>query len=252
MAKIRVENLSKVYVTNGRKVEALRGLSLEIKEGEFFGIVGPTGCGKTTLLNLIAGLEKPTEGTILINGREVEGPGFDRGMLFQEGALLPWRNVIKNVEFGLEIKGVDKRKREEISRKYLALVGLEGFEDSYPYELSGGMLQRTALARVLTFEPEILLMDEPFAAVDALTREKLQDEILRIWEKTRKTIVFVTHSIDEIIYLSDRVAVLTGRPARAKKIINIELPRPRREARKSRQFAAYRDEIWNLLKGEVS
>jgi NitT/TauT family transport system ATP-binding protein len=252
MAKIRVENLSKVYVTNGRKVEALRGLSLEIKEGEFFGIVGPSGCGKTTLLNLIAGLEKPTEGTILINGREVEGPGFDRGMLFQEGALLPWRNVIKNVEFGLEIKGVDKRKRGEISRKYLALVGLEGFEDSYPYELSGGMLQRTALARVLTFEPEILLMDEPFAAVDALTREKLQDEILRIWEKTRKTIVFVTHSIDEIIYLSDRVAVLTGRPARAKKIINIELPRPRREARKSQQFAAYRDEIWNLLKGEVS
>lgn len=251
MSKIRVKDLGKVFLSDGREVAALRGLSLEVEEGEFFGIVGPSGCGKTTLLNLIAGLEEPTEGAIFIDGSEVKGPGFERGMLFQEGALLPWRSVMKNIEFGLEIRGIDKEEREGIARKYLNMVGLGGFEESYPHELSGGMAQRTALARVLTFDPEVLLMDEPFASVDALTREKLQEELLRIWEETKKTVVFVTHSIDEIVYLSDRVAVLTARPARVKEIVEIDLPRPRREVRASPQFSEFRDKIWNMLRSEM-
>ncbi len=249
--KIRIEKLSKIFHTHGREIEVLKELSLEVREGEFFGVVGPTGCGKTTLLNLIAGLEEPSEGAIFIDGEELKGPGFDRGMLFQEGALLPWRNLVKNIEFGMEIKGIEKKKRNELAIKYLKMVGLEGFEESYPYQLSGGMIQRAALARVLTFEPDILLMDEPFASVDALTREKLQEELLRIWQVTKKTILFVTHSIDEIIYLSDRVAVLTSRPARVKDILEINASRPRTEFRMSKEFSDYRNRIWKLLKSEI-
>lgn len=249
--KISVKDLEKVFQSDGRAVTALKGLSFEIREGEFFGIVGPSGCGKTTLLNLIGGIEQPTAGSISVNGSGVEGPGSDRGMLFQEGALLPWRTAIKNVEFGLEIKGIEKKERAGIAGKYLKLVGLEGFEDSYPYELSGGMMQRVALARVLTFDPDILLMDEPFASVDALTREGLQNELLKIWGETEKTIVFVTHSIDEVIYLSDRIAVLSARPGRVKEVVDINLPRPGEGTRTSPEFAGYRDQIWNILKGEV-
>jgi NitT/TauT family transport system ATP-binding protein len=249
--KISIKNLGKVFQSDGRAVTALKGLSLEIKEGEFFGIVGPSGCGKTTLLNLIGGIEEPTGGSISINGSEVRGPGFDRGMLFQEGALLPWRTATKNVEFGLEIKGIDDKEREEIAEKYLRMVGLEGFEESYPYELSGGMMQRVALARVLSFDPNILLMDEPFASVDALTREGLQNELLKIWTGTKKTIVFVSHSIDEVIYLSDRIAVLGARPGSVKEIVDITLPRPREGTRTSQEFANLRDRIWDILKEEV-
>lgn len=249
--KICVKDLEKVFQSDGRAVTALKDLSFEIEEGEFFGIVGPSGCGKTTLLNLIGGIEQPTSGSISINGSEVDGPGFDRGMLFQEGALLPWRTASKNIEFGMEIKGMKADERGEISRKYLKLVGLEGFEDSYPHELSGGMMQRVALARVLTFDPDILLMDEPFASVDALTREGLQNELLKIWEETKKTIVFVTHSIDEVIYLSDRIAVMSARPGRVKEVVEINLPRPREGTRTSPEFAGLRDKIWDILKEEV-
>ncbi|MEE9594229.1 MAG: ABC transporter ATP-binding protein, partial [Candidatus Hydrothermarchaeales archaeon] len=208
MAKIAISNLGKSF--NGLK--ALENLSLEVKEGEFITLVGPTGCGKTTFLNLIAGLEKPSEGSIKIDGKIVEKPGFNRGMIFQEGALLPWRTVAENVALGLEIKGQDGDAISKTVQRHIEMVGLKGFEDSYPYELSGGMMQRTALARVLAFDPEILLMDEPFASVDALTREKLQSELLRIWEETKKTILFVTHSIEEAVYLGDSVAVVTARP----------------------------------------
>ncbi len=252
MSKICIKNLEKVFYSDEKATTALRGLSFEIKEGEFFGIVGPSGCGKTTLLNLIGGLEQPTHGDILINGSEVKGPGFDRGMLFQEGALLPWRTAIKNIEFGLEIKGVDTKEKEEIANDYLRLVGLEGFENSYPFELSGGMMQRVALARVLTFNPDILLMDEPFASVDALTRERLQNVLLRIWGEMKKTIVFVTHSIEEVIYLSDRIAVMSARPGRVKEVVRITLPRPREETRTSPEFAELRENIWKTLKEEVS
>lgn len=249
--KIIIKNLEKVFHSDGRAITALTDLSFEINEGEFFGIVGPSGCGKTTLLNLIGGIEEPTGGSILINGSEVEGPGFDRGMLFQEGALLPWRTAMKNVEFGLEIKGINNRERGEIAEKYLRLVGLEGFEESYPHELSGGMMQRVALARVLTFDPDILLMDEPFASVDALTRESLQNELLKIWTETKKTIVFVTHSIDEVIYLSDRIAVVSARPGKVKDVVEITLPRPREGIRTSAEFAKLRDKIWDILKEEM-
>lgn len=250
-SKIAIEGLSKTFLSDGRELTALKDLSMEARGGELLGLVGPSGCGKTTLLNLIAGLEEPTQGTILIGGKRVEGPGFDRGMMFQEGALLPWRTVLKNVEFGLEIKGVDPREREKIAEGYLKLVGLEGFETNYPHELSGGMMQRAALARGLTYDPDILLMDEPFASVDALTRENLQNELLRIWRETKKTIVFVTHSIDEAVYLSDRVAVMTARPGKIKEVLEIDLPRPRSGVRASPKFAKYRSEVWEILKTEV-
>lgn len=248
-SKISVNNIGKVFSANGKELSALSELSFEINSGEFFGIVGPSGCGKTTILNLIGGIEEPTKGSISIDGRLIDGPGRDRGMLFQEGALLPWRTAKKNVEFGLEIKGAEDR--EEIAGKYLKLVGLEGFEESYPHELSGGMMQRVALARVLTFDPDILLMDEPFASVDALTREGLQNLILDIWGKTKKTVVFVSHSIDEVLYLSDRIAVMSKRPGRAKEVLDVNLPRPREGARASQEFAALRDRVWDMLEEEV-
>ncbi len=229
---------------------ALKGLSLEVEESEFLSIVGPTGCGKTTLLNVIAGLEEPTSGSVEIGNRRVVGPGFDRGMMFQEGALLPWRTVAENVAFGLEIKGFDAEQRSAIARSYIDLVGLGGFEDKYPYELSGGMAQRAALARTLAYDPEILLMDEPFASVDALTRERLQNELLRIWGAMRKTILFVTHSIDEAVYLADRVAVMSSRPGRVKSIVEVALPRPREDSRSSSEFYALRNRIWEMLREE--
>ncbi len=251
MSKISIENLTKVFRLDNSDLLVLKNLHLDVRDGEFLGIVGPSGCGKTTLLNIIAGLEKPTQGVVKINGKDIEGPGLDRGMLFQGYALLPWRTVIKNIELGLEIRGIDKKEREIIARYYIELVGLEGFEEMYPHDLSGGMMQRVALARALSNDPDVLLMDEPFASVDALTGENLQNELLRIWNKTKKTIVYVTHNIDEAIYLSDRVAVMSSRPARIKRIIEIEFPRPRDEVKTSPKFPEIRQEIWNLLKKEV-
>ncbi|MFQ6050237.1 MAG: ABC transporter ATP-binding protein [Candidatus Hydrothermarchaeota archaeon] len=228
IGSIRLENISKVFVDeDGEEVLALKNVSFEVNDGEFVCIVGPSGCGKTTLLRIAAGLEKPTAGKVYLDGKEVKGPGSERGMVFQEYALFPWRTVKKNIEFGLELKNVPKKEREEIIKRYVDLVGLNGFESSYPHELSGGMKQRVALARVLANDPDVLLMDEPFGALDAQTRNVMQEELLRVWQKARKTVLFVTHSVDEAVYLGDKVVVLTARPGEVKGIFEINVPRPR-------------------------
>lgn len=261
--KIRANQIKKKFYvrsTNGNgnarsEFLALGGVDLQIKEGEFLAIVGPSGCGKSTFLDLIAGLSKPDSGEILIDDKPIDGPSLDRGVVFQSYALLPWRTALANVEFGLEVKNVPKQKRRDIAREYLALVGLEHFEDRYPYELSGGMKQRVAIARSLAFDPDILLMDEPFGALDAQTREILQYELLRIWEKTNKTVLFITHSIEEAVFLAQRVAIMTARPGTIKKIVEIPLPERRYEKddiKSSARFTKIRHELWQLLKEEVA
>ncbi|MEU6812018.1 ABC transporter ATP-binding protein [Streptomyces sp. NPDC046831] len=233
---------------------ALDGIDLSIRAGEFVAVVGPSGCGKSTLLDLLGGLTPATGGRILLDGRPVTGPGLDRGIVFQQYALLPWRTALRNVEFGLEATGVPRRERTERARAYLDLVGLSGFEDRHPHELSGGMRQRVAIARSLAYDPDVLLMDEPFAALDAQTRESLQDELLRIWQRTGKTVVFITHSIEEAVYLGQRVAVMTSRPGRVKQVVPISLGSRTAtdDLRSSPEFARYRHEIWTLLHHEVT
>lgn len=232
---------------------ALDGINLEIKAGEFFVIVGPSGCGKSTLLDLLGGLTRPTTGRILVGGKPIVGPALDRGIVFQQYALFPWRTAQKNVEFGLEAKGLPLRRRAEIARHFLAMVGLAEFGDRYPHELSGGMKQRVAIARSLAYDPDVLLMDEPFAALDAQTRENLQGELVRIWDESGKTIVFITHGIDEAVYLGQRVAVMTSRPGRIKKVIDVSFPSRSREEDlcAEPEFARLRHEIWSLLRDEV-
>jgi NitT/TauT family transport system ATP-binding protein len=258
IGKIVARNIRRVYQIKRKpddkptEFEAIKQLDLTVKQGEFLVIVGPSGCGKSTFLDMIAGLAKPSSGEIFIDGKLITGPALDRGIVLQGYALFPWRTVRKNVEFGLEIKKVPKNQRREISQRYIELVGLHDFEDRYPHELSGGMKQRVAIARALAYDPEVLLMDEPFAAVDAQTREVLQEELLRIWEKTKKTIVFVTHSIDEAIFLADRVAVMTANPGTIKEIINVNLPRPRDGIRSSADFGWLRHKVWELLQNEPS
>ncbi|MEV6654488.1 ABC transporter ATP-binding protein [Streptomyces sp. NPDC051219] len=256
-AKISFRGVGKTFPGRGRQqqdVVALEGIDLDIAAGEFVVIVGPSGCGKSTLLDLLGGLAEPTGGQILLDGKPVTGPGLDRGIVFQQYALLPWRTAQGNVEFGLEATGVPRRKRAERAREYLELVGLSGFEDRHPHELSGGMRQRVAIARSLAYDPDVLLMDEPFAALDAQTRESLQDELLRIWERTGKTIVFITHGIDEAVHLGRRVAVVTSRPGRIKEVVRIDRgPRTAdSDARSSPEFARHRHQIWNLLRDEVT
>jgi NitT/TauT family transport system ATP-binding protein len=253
--KIVLRDLSQVYRIRSKEGEgredfvAIESFSLNIRNGEFVSIVGPSGCGKSTLLDIIAGLSRASSGSILIDGKEVKGPALDRGIVMQGYALFPWRTVKRNVEFGLEIKGLPKARRGEISQRFIELVNLVGFEDHFPHELSGGMRQRVAIARALAYDPEVLLMDEPFAAVDAQIRETLQDELMRIWEKTKKTIIFVTHSIDEAALLADRVVVMSPNPGRIKDIVEMGLPRPRtNEAmRASSDFARIRRRIWQSL-----
>ncbi|EKQ53827.1 MULTISPECIES: ABC transporter ATP-binding protein [unclassified Clostridium] len=253
--KIVLDNLSQVYYIRTKenakkqKFTALKDFSLSIGKGEFISIVGPSGCGKSTLLDIISGLSKANSGNIYIDGNTITGPALDRGFVMQGYALFPWRTVRKNVEFGLELKKVPKKERAQISQEYIELVGLKGFEERYPHELSGGMRQRVAIARSLAYEPEVLLMDEPFAAVDAQTRETLQDELLKIWEKTNKTIIFVTHSIEEAVLLADRVVVLTRNPGTIKKVVEIDLPRPRTNAdmRISTDFSWITNNVWELL-----
>jgi len=226
----------------------LENVSFEARAGEFICIIGPSGCGKSTLLQLIAGLDQPTSGKIRINGNPVTGPSAECGFVFQDYALFPWVTVQKNVEFGPKMKRFAKNLRAEIARKYIELTGLQGFEARYPNELSGGMKQRVAIARALANEPQILLMDEPFAAVDSMLRENLQQEILNIWNKTGKTVIFVTHQIDEAIYLADRIIVMTPRPGSILKTVNIDLPRPReRSLRISRMFQELQKEIRELV-----
>ncbi|MCL4436796.1 MAG: ABC transporter ATP-binding protein [Thaumarchaeota archaeon] len=250
-------NGNKVTRNNGDTVNellALGGVNLCVENGEFLAILGPSGCGKSTFLDIVGGLSKPTEGSILIDGKPLKGPGLDRGIVFQQYALFPWRTALGNVEFGLESQHAAKNGRIEIAKKYLSLVGLSGFEDHYPYQLSGGMKQRVAIARALAYNPDILLMDEPFGALDAQTREVLQIELLRIWEKTRKTILFITHSIDEALLLADRVAIMTSRPGTIKKVVEIPLSRSARfdeDIKAAPEFVKTRQDLWTLLKEEV-
>ncbi|MFF5986597.1 ABC transporter ATP-binding protein [Prauserella flavalba] len=252
--KIRFEGVGRTFPVRGgrERLTALESIDLDIAEGEFTVVVGPSGCGKSTLLDLLAGLGTPSSGRVLLDGRPVTGPGVDRGIVFQQYALLPWRTAQGNVEFGLEATGVPKRERAERAREYLELVDLAAFADRHPHELSGGMKQRVAIARSLAYDPDVLLMDEPFAALDAQTRESLQDELRRIWRRTGKTIVFITHGIDEAVYLGQRVAVLTSRPGRIKSVVDIQLDRSAAEdIRSAPEFARYRHEIWTLLHDEV-
>ena len=250
-AAILVERVSKRFAAGAPgEVLALDGIDLSIAPGEFVCLLGPSGCGKSTLLNAIAGFSLPTEGRVLVGGREVSGPAPDRAMVFQEYALFPWMTVARNVAFGLEMK---KERKEAIERKVdalLALLSLSDFKDRFPKDLSGGMRQRVAIARVLALESPTLLMDEPFGALDALTRRSLQDELLRLWTAVRKTIVFVTHGIEESIYLADRIVVMTYRPGRVKRVVPVELPRPRDVA--APEFNALKREISALVMEEQS
>jgi NitT/TauT family transport system ATP-binding protein len=234
------------------RLTVLENFDIDIQEGEFLSLLGPSGCGKSTFLNILAGLATFDEGEILVDGKPLETHSFDRGIVFQSYALYPWRTVIKNLETGLEIRRIPAKERRRTARRYLELVGLAAFENQYPHQLSGGMRQRVAIARVLAYQPALLLMDEPFAALDAQTRESLQLELLRIWEADKKTILFVTHSIDEAILLSDRVAFMSSRPGHIKKTITIDLPRPRtEEIRNSVEFAGIRKNLHAMLQEET-
>ena len=245
---IEIKNLAKTYKRDEVETVAIEDFSLDIKKGELISVVGPSGCGKTTILRMIAGLLEPTAGTITIAGRPCKEPGPDRGMVFQDFALLPWRSVIKNVELGLEIAGVPKEERRERAEKYLEIVGLEKFKDSRINELSGGMKQRVGIARALVNKPDVILMDEPFGALDAQTRNIMQAGLVKILDKTDQTIVFITHSVDEAVFLSDRIVILTKRPASIREIIEIPWPRPRDRA--SPAFTALRKRILEELERE--
>ncbi len=238
-----------------KKLTALRDITLTVRRGEFVVLVGPSGCGKTTFINAISGLVQPWEGTIEVNGKPVTGPGPDRAMVFQDYALMPWRTVESNVRMPFEFQslGLSKDEMDERVDRFLELVGLSAFKKSYPYELSGGMKQRVGIARALVTEPDILLADEPFAAIDAMTREAMQSELERIVSKTGQTVVFITHSIDEAITLADRVAVISFRPGRIKEIVDINLPRPRfdRDLKILPEYGELYDRIWRLVKDEA-
>ena len=243
-----IERLRKVYSVSGHHVVALEGIDLTISNGEFVAILGPSGCGKSTLLNAIAGFSLPTSGSVIANGIAVTQPGPDRGMVFQEYALFPWMTVADNVAFGLEIKKVPKEEMRGQVDRLLGKLQLLEFRDRFPKDLSGGMKQRVAIARVLALDPPIMLMDEPFGALDALTRRTMQDELLRIWMEFQKTVVFVTHGIEESIYLADRVVVMTYRPGTIKQIVPVDLARPRDVG--SQRFIAIQKEISSLVMEE--
>ncbi len=248
--KIVADNLVKRFGEGAQAVTALDGIDLAVPEGQFVCILGPSGCGKSTLLFITAGLEKATSGAIAVDGRAVVNPGRDRGMLFQQFALFPWRTARQNIEFGLEIQNIDKATRWEKTRHWLSIMNLEEFADLYPHQLSGGMQQRIAIARLLINDPEILLMDEPFAALDAQTRTLLGEELVRVWQQSRRTVLFVTHSVDEAIFLADRLLVMTKRPGRFKADLRIDLSRPRDPA--SDEFNAIRREVTRLVRVEVA
>ena len=228
-AMIEIEHVSQVFKTSSRQDHlALSDISLTIEDGAFVSILGPSGCGKSTLLYIVGGFVQPTEGVAKVKGRAITGPGPDRGPVFQEFALFPWKSVLGNVMYGPRQQGVKQAEAEAQSRALIAMVGLKGFEDFYPKELSGGMKQRVALARTLAYHPEVLLMDEPFGALDAHTRTRLQNDLLNIWERDRKTVLFVTHSVDEAVLLSDKVVMMSRSPGRIRQVVDIDLPRPRR------------------------
>ena len=249
MTKLEAKNIVKHFDHNGNQVLALDGINLKVDEGDFVCIVGPSGCGKSTFLNIVAGLEKPNSGEVLLNGKAITTPGPDRTMVFQEGALFPWLKVIDNVEFGLKMAGIPKDERAQISQRYLDMMQLTKFANSYTYQLSTGMKQRVAIARALVMDPEILLMDEPFAALDAQTRDLLLVELQLIWERTKKTILFVTHSIAESVILGNRVVVFKNRPAKIKKEFVIDYRRPR--LAEDQNLVKYQQDILAELRTEV-
>jgi NitT/TauT family transport system ATP-binding protein len=247
-AKLEVRHISKSF----GDLRVLSDIDFQVDDHEFVAIVGPSGCGKTTLLRTIAGIEKPDAGDILIDGRALARPGPDRGFVFQQDSLFPWRTIWQNAVFGLEVNGILREDTRRRTRDLLKLVGLAGFENYYPNQISGGMRQRVNLARALAINPEVLVMDEPFSALDAQTREVMQVELLRIWQQGRKTVLFITHQIDEAVFLADRIVVLGRRPGRVKEIIPIELPRPRALAIKRKaEFGAYVERVWNLIEKDV-
>ena len=228
MAVVSIQHVTKTFARDeGEPTVALKDVNLEIEDKQFVCIVGASGCGKTTLLRIIAGLDTTTEGAILLNGVPVEGTDTDRGMVFQEYSLFPWKSVIDNIAFGLEMQGIPKVERRQMAEKYLKIIHLEQFRDAYPHELSGGMRQRVAIARALANEPKVLLMDEPFGALDAQTRNVMQRELLEIWAETQKTIIFVTHSVDEAVFLADKIVILSPRPGKIEEVITVDLPRMR-------------------------
>jgi NitT/TauT family transport system ATP-binding protein len=230
-AMIEIDHVSQRFETAGRQSHlALSDISLSIADGAFVSILGPSGCGKSTLLYIVGGFVRPSDGVARVKGKVITGPGPDRGPVFQEFALFPWKNVLGNVMYGLRQQGVKKAEAEAQSRKLLEMVGLKGYEHFYPKELSGGMKQRVAIARTLAYHPSVLLMDEPFGALDAHTRTRLQNDLLNIWERDRKTVLFVTHSVEEAVFLSDKVVVMTRSPGRIKEVVDIDLPRPRKRA----------------------
>ena len=246
--KVQIQNVKMVFNTRKGEMTALNGVDLDIGENEFVTVVGPSGCGKSTLLNIIAGLQNPTSGKVLCNGHEVDGVGRERGVVFQQYALFPWLTVEKNVRFALEMRGIKGKEADDEARRYLQMVDLEAFAESYPKELSGGMKQRVAIARAYAAEPEILLMDEPFGALDAQTRAQLQTDLLNTWEKEKKTCFFITHDVDEAIILGQRVVIMSARPGRIKRIVDVNIPYPRtQETRMSEEFTKLKNEIW----GEV-
>ena len=248
---LQASGVKKSFAKDGKSLAILDVERFAANEGEFITIIGPSGCGKSTLLHIMGGFIPAEAGRIEVYGKEVRGPGPDRGMMFQEFALFPWKTVAGNIAWGLEAQDFPRSEIESRVQKYLEIMGLAEFRDHYPAEISGGMKQRAALARVLAFDPKVLLMDEPFGALDAQTRETMQEEVTRIWERTRKTIVFVTHDIEEAVFLGDRVVVLSARPGRIREDIRIELPRPRTlEIKKSAKCHEYRNRIWDLIRQE--
>jgi len=249
MGSVEISHLNREFIRDdGVRVVALSDINLSIADDEFVSFVGPSGCGKTTLLRIIAGLDTATSGEVRVDGSLITGPGQKVGMVFQEYSLFPWRNVISNVAFGLQMRGISKEERHNIARKYISLVGLSQFEKSYPYELSGGMRQRVAIARALATDPDLLLMDEPFGALDAQTRNHMQCELLDIWETKKKTILFVTHSCDEAVFLSDRIVVLSPRPGFIREVIPIPISRPR--DRTNKEFIDLRRGILGMIEEE--
>lgn len=245
---VKIDHVEKIYQGRSGEVVALNGVDMEIRENEFVCVVGPSGCGKSTLLNIIAGLERPTSGRVCVKGKEGVNPGSERGVIFQQYALFPWLTVKKNVKFGLKLRGVKEPELSEIADKYIRLVGLEEFGDSYPKELSGGMKQRVAIARAYAVNPEILLMDEPFGALDAQTRTQLQTELLETWEKEKKTCFFITHDVEEAIILAQRVVIMSARPGRVKEIVPVNIPYPRtQETKMTKEFLDLKVHVWGQV-----
>ena len=246
--EIEIQGVTKSYETREGSFLALEEVNLDVEKNEFICVVGPSGCGKTTLMNIIAGLNPPSTGTVKVRGELVTGPGKGKGVVFQQYALYPWLTVEKNVEFGLRMKGVEKEKRREIAQKYIKIVGLEKFAKSYPKELSGGMKQRVAIARAYTTGPEVLLMDEPFGALDAQTRAQLQENLLNTWQQEKKTCFFITHDVEEAVFLSTKVIIMSAGPGRIREIVDVHLPYPRdQETKLTPEFNELKNQIWNKV-----